>query len=573
MTQTNISNSGTRHDSLSALYNAGYTMLFNSPEFVIFFVVIYFLYLVLSFRFQNILLLLASYFFYGWWDPRFLFLVALSTTVDYWVGLVLDRGRLTTNQKLLPAFFLCMCGFLFLCVNVSGVIEAIYNRSSSNFFRSEHVILVVCCSILMFIFALLFIYKFVEGKHTQRARLLVLSVSLTTQLGLLAVFKYFNFFADNLQVLMNKSGIYTGGLTSLSIVLPVGISFYTFQSLSYTIDIYRRQFKPTDSFLDFSLFVAYFPQLQAGPIERGRQLIPQLARPRKITAEQCLNGLFLILLGFFKKTAIADGVAPVVDQVFGSTGRVSWIDIVAGTVLFAFQIYCDFSGYIDIARGVSKLMGIELVSNFDHPYFSTNAREFWRRWNISLSKWLRDYLYISLGGAAGNLLYICRNLMATMLLGGLWHGAAWNFVLWGFYQGTLLCVHRVWAEFRGPDNIAARGSALILRHVGANVVFFLFVCYGWLIFRAHSFSQIVNFTWTLFADFGDFDYGAGTPRLSSLIGIAILVALEISQFSSGDEYVYRKLWAPFRGLLLAALVVTIMMGMSNDPAQFIYFKF
>ena len=228
----------------------------------------------------------------------------------------------------------------------------------------------------------------------------------------------------------------------LNIVLPVGVSFYTFQSLSYTIDIYRKQFKPTDRFFDFALFVAYFPQLQAGPIERGRQLIPQLSRPRLLNIDQISRGMYLIVLGFFKKIAIADGVAPIVDQVFGSNGRVSWIDVIVGAVLFAVQIYCDFSGYTDIARGLSKMFGIDLMVNFNQPYFATNPQDFWRRWHISLSTWLRDYLYVPLGGNRGGLLFVCRNLMITMLLGGLWHGAAWNFVLWGFYQGALLCTYR-----------------------------------------------------------------------------------------------------------------------------------
>src|SRR5882762_9892636 len=266
-------------------------------------------------------------------------------------------------------------------------------------------------------------------------------VSLVTQLGLLGVFKYFNFFAESLAVALNSIGIQSSSL-HLNIVLPVGVSFYTFQSLSYTIDIYRRVFKPTDRFFDFALFVAYFPQLQAGPIERARQLIPQLASPRHITLDQTSRGLYLIIFGLFKKIAIADGVSPVVDQIFATSGQVSWIDIVIGTVLFAVQIYCDFSGYTDIARGVSKLFGIELTLNFNHPYFASNITEFWRRWHISLSTWLRDYLYIPLGGNRKGVAKTYRNLMLTMLLGGLWHGASWTFVIWGGYHGALLSAER-----------------------------------------------------------------------------------------------------------------------------------
>src|SRR5581483_2075169 len=294
---------------------------------------------------------------------------------------------------------------------------------------------------------------------------------------------------------LNDMGVQTGS-AHLNIVLPVGVSFYTFQSLSYTIDIYRRQFKPTDRFTDFALFVSYFPQLQAGPIERARQLIPQLSKARTIGLAQISAGLYLIILGFFKKVAIADGVSPVVDQIFSSSGKITWIDVVVASVLFAMQIYCDFSGYTDIARGISKLLGIELIVNFNQPYFATNPQEFWRRWHISLSTWLRDYLYVPLGGNHGSLVFVCRNLMITMLLGGLWHGAAWNFVLWGFYQGMLLCLYRLWREYRPTERVtvvtaatwtAARSLSV---KVAANVAFFVCVCYGWLLFRAHSFTQI-----------------------------------------------------------------------------------
>jgi alginate O-acetyltransferase complex protein AlgI len=353
--------------------------------------------------------------------------------------------------------------------------------------------------------------------------------------------------------------------------LPVGISFYTFQSLSYTIDIYRRQFKPTERFFDFALFVAYFPQLQAGPIERARQLLPQLSRPRQLTFDQTARGLYLILFGFFKKIAIADGVAPVVDQVFGSGGRISWIDVVAGTVFFAVQIYCDFSGYTDIARGISKLLGIELVTNFRLPYFATNPQDFWRRWHISLSMWLRDYLYISLGGNRGSLAFTCRNIMITMLLGGLWHGAAWNYVLWGFYQGALLCVYHVWQQIR-PTQKERSNRGWIFRPVQI-IGFFALVCYGWLLFRAHSFAQIFDFSRILVTDFGNLDYAAGFPRLSAIIGLALLIPMEVWQYCTDEPTYYQRMPLPLRGFFIAALIVAIMIGMSNEPAQFIYFQF
>ena len=421
-------------------------MLFNSPEFIVFLVLVYSLYLIFPFRLQNYLLLAASYIFYGWWDPRFLFLVVLSSTVDFWVGLTMENGRLSRLQQFLPAAYLVVSAVLLL-----GVIPELSFQREGLAVELSHLDLPsntkILAGALGFVILASLVYTALTNFTESNRRFCCLLISLTTQLGLLAFFKYFNFFVDSLHNALDSVGIQS--ITwHLNIILPVGISFYTFQSLSYTIDIYRKVIKPTDRFFDFALFVAYFPQLQAGPIERARHLIPQLANPRQLNLDQSLRGLFLIVLGFFKKVGIADGVTPVVDQVFGSTGQITWIDVVVGTALFAVQIYCDFSGYTDIARGISKLLGIDLIVNFNQPYFATNPQDFWRRWHISLSTWLRDYLYIPLGGNHGGLLFICRNIMITMVLGGLWHGAAWNFLLWGFYQGSILCVHRVWREYR-----------------------------------------------------------------------------------------------------------------------------
>ena len=545
-------------------------MLFNSFEFIIFFLLVYCAYLALPFRLQNYMLLGASYIFYGWWDIRFLFLVAISTTVDFWVGLLIENGRLRRNQLIGPACFLGLSAVAFLCVNP----ETLWTNGQRNL---DLVTLIrwsmigwVFGGTLVFLACMFLVYRVLKTLEDSRRRLFCLMISVTTQLGLLGVFKYFNFFIESLSFALNSIGIETSSL-HLDIVLPVGISFYTFQSLSYTIDIYRGQFKPTDRFFDFALFVAYFPQLQAGPIERARQLIPKLSRPRQLNFEQTARGLYLILLGFFKKVAIADGVAPVVDQIFGSGGRITWIDVIAGTILFAAQIYCDFSGYTDIARGISKLFGIDLVVNFKQPYFSTNPQEFWRRWHISLSNWLRDYLYITLGGNRGNLAFVCRNIMITMLLGGLWHGAAWNYVLWGFYQGSLLCAYQVWRQNRtAPKRPPQRHWLLQTARI---LGFFAFVCYGWLLFRARSFAQIVEFTRLLVTDFGNIDYGASVPRLSAILGLSLLIPMEIIQYCKDDAYYYLRFPMPLRGLFIAALIVVIMIGMSNEPAQFIYFQF
>lgn len=550
-------------------------MLFNSLEFLAFFPMVYCLYLGLPFRLQNYMLVVAGYIFYGWWDVRFLFLVVLSTTVDFWVGLMIENGRLQFRQRLVPAIFFVGSAFIFLALDWKALPIFAGGVSGLADLPNAKIGWVVAGSIALL--ALFTVFAALSRmKIEPHRRLLCLMVSLVTQLGLLAVFKYYNFFIDSLSTALAGAGINSSAF-HLHIVLPVGISFYTFQSLSYTIDIYRRQLKPTERFSDFALFVAYFPPLQAGPIERGRHLLPQLARPREITLDQTARGLYLIVLGFFKKIAIADGISPVVDQIFGSSGRVSWIDVVAATALFAIQIYCDFSGYTDIARGVSKMLGINLIVNFDQPYFSTNPQEFWRRWHISLSTWLRDYLYVPLGGNKGGLAFVCRNLMITMILGGLWHGAAWNFVLWGLYQGAALCVYRLWREYAERHKFTSVENrfvaSAVIRRFLAWAFFSIVVCYGWLLFRAHSFTQIADFTTLLVTDFGNLDYGARVPRLSALCGMVFLLVIELVQYWKVDPCFYKRLPVPVRGFLIAAMIAITFMGMSNEPAQFIYFQF
>jgi len=554
-------------------------MLFNSPEFIVFFLLVYALYLALPFRLQNYMLLVVSYVFYGWWDCRFLFLVALSTTIDFWVGLMIENGRLRPREWILPALFLTISAVVFLGLDPVALLNPLHGgHLDLGALVKVPLIGWAFAGILAFIALISLLFWFFARMAEPARRTCCLMVSLVTQLGLLGVFKYFNFFAESLGAALDAIGIQSSSL-HLNIVLPVGVSFYTFQSLSYTIDIYRRQFKPTDRFFDFALFVAYFPQLQAGPIERARQIIPQLSNPRHITLDQTSRGLYLIVLGFFKKVAIADGVSPIVDQIFATGGHVSWIDVVIGTVLFAMQIYCDFSGYTDVARGISKLLGINLVVNFNQPYFATNPQDFWRRWHISLSSWLRDYLYVPLGGNRGSLAFVCRNLMITMVLGGLWHGAAWNFVLWGFYQGLTLCIYRVWIEQRNrrsqvqPSSQSRAMDPHRLRHLIAMAGFFVVICYGWLLFRAHSLAQIVKFTSLLVTDFGNFNYGAGTPRLSALLGMTLLLAMEVTQYWKADTHFYQRFPVAFRGLLIAAMIVVTLIGMSNEPAQFIYFQF
>ncbi|MCC6487094.1 MAG: MBOAT family protein [Candidatus Hydrogenedentes bacterium] len=399
----------------------------------------------------------------------------------------------------------------------------------------------------------------------------LLLASICTNLGLLGVFKYFNFFASSLADLASAFGI-TLHWTTLSIVLPVGISFYTFQTLSYTIDVYRRELEATDRFFDFALFVSFFPQLVAGPIERASHLLPQVLKPRTITWDQTTRGIYLIAFGLFKKVVVADGVAHSVDTIYNAGLNVTWADIVLATYLFALQIYCDFSGYSDIARGSAKLLGFDIMVNFRLPYFSTNPSEFWRRWHISLSTWLRDYLYIPLGGNHHGTAKTYRNLMTTMVLGGLWHGAAWNFVLWGIFQGAILCIHRPFA--RGGRDVPPRASLRTLAMRAAHViVFFHVTCYGWLLFRARSFEQIAAYTTMLVTDFGNFSTSIPLPPFATLLGVPLLVLLDACEYQKGTAQFYRRWAAPARGLLYAALAFVFLMGTSNEPSQFIYFQF
>lgn len=408
----------------------------------------------------------------------------------------------------------------------------------------------------------------------QRTRRLALTVSVVANLGLLGFFKYFNFFVDSAAALLVSFGL-EPHTPVLRVILPVGISFYTFQTLSYTIDVYRGKLSPTRDFFDFALFVAYFPQLVAGPIERATHLLPLIQSKRTVTKDQIARGLFLISLGLMKKLAIADGLAPSVNAVFNSTETPSGLEVALATYAFAFQILCDFSGYTDIARGTSKLFGIDLIINFNAPYFARSPSEFWKRWHISLSTWLRDYLYIPLGGNRGSRLQTYRNLMLTMTLGGLWHGAAWNFVIWGVYQGALLCGYRA-TGLEARASIERTAKPTIRALLGRIVVTFLFfqlVCYGWMLFRAVSFDQIVLFTRSLASLSTSTEIAIPRPPLSSLLGLAFLLPWELATYIYGRSS-FSCSWHPvLRGVIAGVVFVLLLMGLSNGSSEFIYFQF
>jgi D-alanyl-lipoteichoic acid acyltransferase DltB (MBOAT superfamily) len=398
----------------------------------------------------------------------------------------------------------------------------------------------------------------------------LLGLSLGFNLTMLGFFKYFNFFADNLHQIFGALG-WQADFVTLRVLLPIGISFYTFMTMSYVIDVYRREIPPTRDLLDFAVFVAYFPHLVAGPILRASRLLPQIDRPRRITQEQIRDGLWLIAWGFFQKVFVADNLAGLTNAVFEPGIQPSGVQVLLGVYAFAFQIYGDFAGYSNIARGTSKLMGIELLENFRFPYFVRTPQAFWRHWHISLSTWLRDYLYIPLGGSRGSEWQTRRNLLVTMMLGGLWHGAAWTFVLWGVYHGVLLIGYRA-ARRVAPFRAWIEGHGLPAR-VTSWLVMFHVTCYGWLIFRARSARQLGSMTTSLLTDF--------SPRSADVQGLLVplllyttpLLVIHACEAYYDDVLVVPRLHVGVRYSVYAAALYLIMLFGNFGGAEFIYFQF
>ena len=394
------------------------------------------------------------------------------------------------------------------------------------------------------------------------------ALSMVLNLGMLGYFKYFNFFAESLQALGHRMGVDVP-LAHLNVILPIGISFYTFQSMSYVIDVYRRDIKPTKNFIEFATFVSFFPHLVAGPIMRPTTLLPQVSNPRRFDLDRFYHGSFLIFWGLTKKVVVADNLAPIVNDLFGR-----WETIDGGLALlavyaFAFQIYCDFSGYTDAARGIAKCLGFELALNFNLPYFAANPKEFWARWHISLSTWLRDYLYIPLGGSRGGTVRLYRNLMLTMIIGGLWHGAAWTFVAWGFYQGVLLVGHRLLeptlARIR-PKDVIDRACWKAVR----IFVTFHLVCFGWLLFRASSMTQVVGMLRAMVER-------PAIPAASFLLPVSLvilpLLAVQLVQYLSKDLDVILKTPWYVRSVFYTACFYAFILAGEFGGSQFIYFQF
>ena len=410
--------------------------------------------------------------------------------------------------------------------------------------------------------------RWLESTEDDRRRKRIFLISLFVNLGILGFFKYFNFFIDSTAGLLANLGLQPN-LPTLRILLPVGISFYTFHGISYTFDVYRRQIRATNNLLDFACFIAFFPQLVAGPIGRAHIQLPQFEHERaRPTAQGLRSAFFLILLGLFKKVAIADALSPYVDQAFRGSSRAGAVSLLIGMYAFALQIYGDFSGYTDIARGSARLLGIELIRNFEQPYLSRNVTEFWRRWHISLSTWLRDYLYVSLGGNRGSRLRTYRNIMLTMLLGGLWHGAAWTFVVWGGLHGLFLIAHRA---FGRPQRYDAEAESVRMRDALPILATFHLVCVAWIFFRANSLQQAVTYiTGIITLRGGAINVNAAALLLASAAAMLIIDVLQRNRHTETPVLD----WGPVaRGVAYAVMVVAILIFSGGTPVPFIYFQF
>jgi len=571
-------------------------LLFQTTEFLVLFAAVFAgIAIIRGARPQHVLLTLASYVFYGWWDVRFLSLILLSTAIDYTVALGMGGVKLSPGRR--AGISLAMiAGFaVFLLPDWPALQQPPPDAESArSLLESARLAFTGTWDGAFAAFAALSafavlgplfyeaLYKLSEAKR----RKAFLLVSIVSNLGLLGFFKYFNFFADSVVKTANAAGL-DWAAPAISVALPVGISFYTFQTLSYTIDAYRGKIQPERSFLRMALYVAYFPQLVAGPILRPQQFLPALDKPWRLEHANIISGANLVLVGLFKKVLIADNVAPLADVIFSFPEGQSSTVVMLGAALFAVQIYCDFSGYTDIARGISRVFGVEIPLNFNFPYFATSITDFWRRWHISLSSWLRDYLYIPLGGGRVPVGRVYFNLMATMVLGGLWHGASWNFVIWGFYQGALLCVNRLAAPVLDPTPI---GRFINNTKPGVFIkwaVTLYFWLLGWLIFRVSDFGDL----WYCMKKFVLFDgnlspsalagvgLGRGDPATAAL-AIGLFVVLHTTGYFRSlrdpngrwPDTLDHAPW-PARVAAIAVAVVMLFYGWPSAQQAFIYFQF
>lgn len=467
-------------------------MLFNSLIFFVFLLIVFACYWFIfnkHVRLQNLFVLFASYLFYGWWDYRFLGLIAASTLVDFFVGKSL----------------------------------------------------------------------FKEERKFQRRWLLILS--LVFNLGVLGFFKYYNFFVTEGIAFIKMLG-FNAHAKTIQIILPVGISFYTFQTLSYTIDIYRRQLRPTNDLVAFGAFVSFFPQLVAGPIERASHLLPQMLSPRAFNFESARTGLGLIIWGLFKKVVIADSFAPLVDSIFGDIQGASAITLFFGALMFAFQIYGDFSGYSDMAIGIAALFGFKLMTNFNKPYLALNIQDFWRRWHISLTTWFKDYLYIPLGGSRVNKTKVFRNVFIVFLVSGFWHGANFTFIAWGFLHFLFYLPSLLRSNSKMNSESGLRKTFMAAKT-------FILVVLAWVFFRASSISEAFDYLKGILVLKDGYSFIQTNTHLVLLtkgfIGVSIMYCYEYFTLKSRRLYNFIHFFV--------FIFLLIFLGSFKNPISFIYFQF
>jgi D-alanyl-lipoteichoic acid acyltransferase DltB (MBOAT superfamily) len=484
-------------------------MFFNSIQFAIFFPVVFILYWLIparTYKLQNIVLLVASYYFYSCWDWRFLFLLVFSTLLDFYTGLKISENNSPAGKKF----------WLWLSIGVN--------------------------------------------------------------LGFLGFFKYYNFFIASFADLISGAGLRINPWT-LKIILPVGISFYTFHGLSYVIDIYKGRIKAEKNFVDYSLFVSFFPLLVAGPIERATHLLPQIKNKRTFEYTNAVDGLRQILWGLFKKIVVADTCAIYAGEIFNNYSHYSGSTLVLGAVFFAFQIYGDFSGYSDIALGTARLLGFELLRNFAFPYFSRDIAEFWRRWHISLSSWFRDYLYIPLGGSKGNMWTKIRNTFIIFLVSGFWHGANWTFIVWGGLNALFIMPSIVRKTNRSNLDIVAKGKTFpSFKELFAMVTTFILTCFAWIFFRAENMTKAIAYVEGIFSkSLLKVPYFPGIGlTIPCFLSIALLLVIEWQQRDHQFALQHRFIkypwfvnWTFYTFLILCVCKYS----MTVSTQQFIYFQF
>ena len=526
-------------------------MLFQTPLFFAFFAVLMPLYALTMkrLRLQNALVMVASYIFYAVWDLRFLALIITATAVAFLTGWGASGARIDRRQLAQALAFLAIGCIASLAPGLPGT--GLY---------------LAACAALGLAFPL---FALVVNRMSPAARAQAsVYAGAIFNLALLGFFKYFNFFSDSLVDLARLAGTELGYVT-LKVILPVGISFFTFQKLAYIIDVKRRKVEPSRDIVQFGAFVAFFPQLVAGPIERAGHLYRQFDVPRRITWHGVSSGGALFLWGMYKKVVVADNLSPIAARVFADPSSMTSGELMVGLLAFTFQIFCDFSGYSDMARGIARIMGLDLMINFNIPYVSRTPSEFWERWHISLSSWLRDYLYIPLGGNRGGTLLTYRNLFLTMLLGGLWHGASWTFVAWGAFHGGILIAYRLLNIDRWLATQPRQGAAAVVRNSGLIAVMFGLTMFGWLLFRATDLTTVGAFLAGLTAGTG----WAAAPWGTLVFYLAPLLAVQAYQLWLRDLEFLPRLPAFPRLNAALFLVFSLVFLAPAATSAFIYFDF